>query len=128
MRDGGKTLTELLDVLAGYEMDPQFEPEVAESFARLRRASQSMVARSNEDANLPGAVSCDFLDLMGMTLCAWAWGVMAHRAGDDDFGMAKKQTARFFFARLLPRTLALEKSIMAHSDVLMDMPEALFNG
>ncbi len=128
VRDGGKTLTELLDVLAGYEMDPQFEPEVAESFARLRRASQSMVARSNEDANLPGAVSCDFLDLMGMTLCAWAWGVMAHRAGDDDFGMAKKQTARFFFARLLPRTLALEKSIMAHSDVLMDMPEALFNG
>ena len=127
VRDGGKTLAELLDVLAEFEIDPEHEPQVAQAFARLLRASQSMVARSNEDANLPGAVSADFLDLMGMTLCAWAWGVMAHQAGDDDFGLAKKQTARFFFARLLPRTLGLEQSILASSDVLMDMPEALFN-
>ena len=127
VRDGGKTLAELLDVLAEFEIDPEHQPQVAQVFARLLRASQSMVARSNEDANLPGAVSADFLDLMGMTLCAWAWGVMAHQAGDDDFGLAKKQTARFFFARLLPRTLGLEQSILASSDVLMDMPEALFN-
>ena len=127
VRDGGKTLAELLDVLAEFEIDPEHEPQVAQAFTRLLRASQSMVARSNEDANLPGAVSADFLDLMGMTLCAWAWGVMAHQAGDDDFGLAKKQTARFFFARLLPRTLGLEQSILASSEVLMDMPEALFN-
>jgi alkylation response protein AidB-like acyl-CoA dehydrogenase len=127
VRDGGKTLAELLDVLAEFEIDPEHQSQVAQAFARLLRASQSMVARSNEDANLPGAVSADFLDLMGMTLCAWAWGVMAHQAGDDDFGLAKKQTARFFFARLLPRTLGLEQSILASSDVLMDMPEALFN-
>lgn len=127
VRDGGKTLAELLDVLAEFEIDPEHQSQVAQAFARLLRASQSMVARSNEDANLPGAVSADFLDLMGMTLCAWAWSVMAHQAGDDDFGLAKKQTARFFFARLLPRTLGLEQSILASSDVLMDMPEALFN-
>ena len=127
VRDGGKTLAELLDVLAEFEIDPEHQSQVALAFARLLRASQSMVARSNEDANLPGAVSADFLDLMGMTLCAWAWGVMAHQAGDDDFGLAKKQTARFFFARLLPRTLGLEQSILASSEVLMDMPEALFN-
>lgn len=127
VRDGGKTLSELLDVLAEFDIHPEHQTHVTEAFARLLRASQSMVARSNEDANLPGAVSADFLDLMGMTLCAWAWGVMAHQAGDDDFGLAKKQTARFFFARLLPRTLGLEQSILANSDVLMDMPEALFN-
>ena len=85
-----------------------------------------MVVRSKEDANLAGAVSSDFLDLIGMTLCAWAWGVMSQCAGADDFGEAKKQTARFFFARLLPRTVGLEESILADSDVLMDMPEALF--
>ena len=127
VRDGGKTLSELLDVLAEFDIHPEHQTHVTEAFARLLRAGQSMVARSNEDANLPGAVSADFLDLMGMTLCAWAWGVMAHQAGDDDFGLAKKQTARFFFARLLPRTLGLEQSILANSDVLMDMPEALFN-
>ena len=127
VRDGGKTLKELLQVLADFELDAGHAPAVAEAFERLRRVTDSMIARSNEDANLPGAVSADFLDLVGMTLCAWAWGVMAQRAGDDDFGVAKKQTARFFFARLLPRTVGLEQGLMANSDVLMDMPEALFS-
>lgn len=127
VRDGGKTLAELLQVLARFDIDPDFKEPVDQAFARLRRVTQSMVARSNEDANLAGAVSTDFLDLMGMTLCAWAWGVMTQCAGTDDFGEAKKQTARFFFARLLPRTVGLEESIMADSDVLMDMPEALFS-
>lgn len=126
-RDGGRTLAELLEMLATYDIHPAHQEALDDAFARLSRATQSMVARSNEDAHLPGAVSTDFLELMGMTLCAWAWGVMAHRAGDDDFGEAKKQTARFFFARLLPRTLGLEQSILADSDVLMDMPEAFFN-
>ena len=115
-------------MLAEFDIDSEHQAAVSDAFARLLRASQSMVARSNEDVNLPGAVSSDFLDLMGMTLCAWAWGVMSCKAGDDDFGMAKKQTARFFFARLLPKTLGLEQSISANSDVLMDMPDALFNG
>ena len=127
VRDGGKTLKELLQVLADFELDAGHAPAVAEAFERLRRVTDSMIARSNEDANLPGAVSADFLDLVGMTLCAWAWGAMAQRAGDDDFGVAKKQTARFFFARLLPRTVGLEQGLMADSDVLMDMPEALFS-
>ena len=127
VRDGGKTLKELLQVLADFELDAGHAPAVSEAFERLRRVTDSMIARSNEDANLPGAVSADFLDLVGMTLCAWAWGVMAQRAGDDDFGVAKKQTARFFFARLLPRTVGLEQGLMADSDVLMDMPEALFS-
>jgi len=126
VRDGGKTLAELLQALAGFDIDPDFKEPVDHAFARLLRVTQSLVARSNEDANLAGAVSTDFLDLMGMTLCAWAWGVMTQCAGTDDFGEAKKQTARFFFARLLPRTVGLEESILADSDVLMDMPEALF--
>lgn len=126
VRDGGKTLAELLQVLAGFDIDPDFKEPVDQAFARLLRVTQSLVARSNEDANLAGAVATDFLDLMGMTLCGWAWGVMTQCAGTDDFGEAKKQTARFFFARLLPRAVGLEESILADSDVLMDMPEALF--
>lgn len=127
VRDGGKTLAELLDVLSQFEIDPEHRSEVEDAFARLLKACQFLVVRSNEDANLPGAVSSDFLDLIGMTLCAWAWGVMSCQAGDDDFGTVKKQTARFFFARLLPKTLGLEHSILANSDVVMDMPDALFN-
>ena len=127
VRDGGKTLKELLQVLADFELDAGHAPAVSEAFERLRRVTDSMIARSNEDANLPGAVSADFLDLVGMTLCAWAGGVMARCDGDDEFGGAKNRTARFCFARLLPRTVGLEQGLMADSDVLMDMPEALFS-
>ena len=127
VRDGGRTLKELLLVLADFEVDAKYESDVSKAFDRLRKVTDSMIARSNEDANLPGALSTDYLDLVGMTLCAWAWGVMAHHAKDDDFGVAKKQTARFFFARLLPRTLGLEQGLTAGSDVVMEMPEALFN-
>ena len=126
VRDGGKTLRELLEVLSTFDIDPGFQQPVEEAFARLVRVTDSMVARSNEDANLPGAVSTDYLDLMGTTLCAWAWGVMVRKAGDDEFGTAKKQTARLLFARVLPRTIGVEHSMLADSDVLMDMPEALF--
>ena len=110
VRDGGKTLTELLDVLAQYEIDPEHQTQVTEAFARLLQGQPPMVARSNEDANLPGAVSSDFL--MGMTLCAWAWGVMAHQAGNDDFGLCEKTDgAGSFLARLLPRTLGRAKHL-----------------
>ncbi len=126
VRDGGKTLSEMLGVLGAFPVNCEYRQPIEDAFARLLRATESMVARSNEDANLAGAASTDFLELMGLTLCAWSWGVMAQKAGDDDFGLAKKQTARFFFARLLPRAIGLEQSILAGSDVLMDMPEALF--
>jgi hypothetical protein len=62
---------------------------------------------------LPGAVATDYLDLVGYTLLGWLWGRMAALAPDDEFGAAKRQTADFFFARLMPRALALEASVLA---------------
>ncbi len=126
LRDGAKTLRELIVELQTFACDATFKAELDETFARLLRATDSVIARSNGDPNLPGAVSTDYLDLLGMTLCAWAWGLMAAHAPDDEFGQAKRETARFFFARLLPKTLGLEASIAADANVLMDMPEKLF--
>ena len=49
-------------------------------------------------------------------------------AGDrDPFYAAKLQTARFYFARLLPETAALMQSARAGADSLMDT-EAIFGG
>ena len=51
---------------------------------------------------------------------------MVEVAGDDAFGQAKQQTADFFFARLLPKTLALEQSIYADSSAVMAMNDTTF--
>jgi hypothetical protein len=92
----------------------------------LESVTQSVVKRSQQDANLPGAVSVDFLDFVGLTMCAWMWARMASCAPTDEFGDAKRATARYFYARLLPQTLGLAQSIEADADAVMNMSASSF--
>ncbi len=126
MRDGGKTLQDLLSDITVSEVAPEFVQPLADVCQRLDTVTRSVVARGKQDPNLPGAVSVDFLDFVGLTLCAWMWARMASSAPQSEFGDAKRITARYFFARLLPQTLGLEQSINAESEAVMAMPEALF--
>ena len=126
IRDGGKTLQDLLGEITASAVAPEFAQPLAEVCQRLDSVTQSVVARSQQDPNLPGAVSVDFLDFVGLTLCAWMWARMASCAPQNEFGDAKRATAAYFFARLLPQTLGLEQSIQAESSVVMAMPEASF--
>ena len=126
MRDGGKTLLELLGDITSSEVPPEFSQPLADVCRRLEAVTQSVVSRGKQDPNLPGAVSVDFLDFVGLTVCAWMWARMASSAPANEFGDAKRATARYFFARLLPQTLGLEQSINAESEAVMAMPEALF--
>ena len=127
MRDGGGLMLELLEDMKATDVDEAYKGELIEACDRLARSTQSIVARGKNDPHLPGAVSVDYLDMVGMTMCAWVWALMASRAPDDDFGVAKKATARYFFDRLLPKTLGLERSIEAEADAVMEMPQALFS-
>ena len=126
IRDGGKTLQDLLGEITASAVAPEFAQPLAEVCQRLDSVTQSVVARSQQDPNLPGAVSVDFLDFVGLTLCAWMWARMASCAPQNEFGDAKRATAAYFFARLLPQTLGLAQSIQAESAVVMAMPEASF--
>ena len=127
MRDGGGLMLELLEDMKATDVDDAYKVELIAACDRLARSTQSIVARGKNDPHLPGAVSVDYLDMVGMTMCAWVWALMASRAPDDDFGVAKKATARYFFDRLLPKTLGLERSIEAEADAVMEMPQALFS-
>ncbi len=126
MRDGGKTLQDLLGDITATTVAPEFVEPLADVCQRLDAVTQSVVARAQQDPNLAGAVSVDFLDFVGLTLCAWLWARMASCAPQNEFGDAKRATARYFFARLLPQTLGLEQSIKAESAAVMEMPETLF--
>ena len=44
----------------------------------------------------------------------------------DDFKQAKRLTARFYFARILPRTRAHLAAMQAGADSVLAMPDALF--
>jgi alkylation response protein AidB-like acyl-CoA dehydrogenase len=126
LRDGGDTVRKLVDEMAQSEVAGEHLPVLNDALARLVRVTESVVARSQTDPNLPGAVSTDYLELAGLTLYAWLWARMAAVAPDDDFGAAKRATARFFFSRLLPKSAGLEASIEAGSDVLTGFSDASF--
>ena len=127
MRDGGGLMLEVIEDMKASTVDGAYKIELVEACDRLARSTQSIVARGKDDPHLPGAVSVDYLDMVGMTMCAWVWALMASCAPEDDFGVAKRATARYFYDRLLPKTLGLERSIEAEADAVMEMPQGLFS-
>jgi hypothetical protein len=81
-----------------------------------------------------GAAAMDYLLFTGYLCLAWCWARSAavsasalHKGGaDSDFYRAKLATARFYFARLLPRAEAHLDALGAGSGTLMDLPEGHF--
>ena len=77
-----------------------------------------------------GAASTDYLFYSGYVVLAywWARSVAAATASGrpQAFKDAKRETARFYFARILPRTLAHKAAIEAGAASLMSMPDAGF--
>ena len=126
LRDGGATVREFVDHMAASDIGDEFRADLQEALDRLVRVTGSIVNRSQEDPALAGAVSTDYMELIGLTSYAWLWARMAHAAPADSFGEAKLATARFFYARLLPKTLGLEASIEASADPVMDFEDEAF--
>ncbi|NJN52166.1 MAG: acyl-CoA dehydrogenase [Gammaproteobacteria bacterium] len=119
VRDGGATAYEFLDRLRDEGMgDARFAGAVSDALDGLQRVTASIIERAADDPALPGAVSSDYLDLFALVSYAWLFSRMSELAPDDDFGAAKRATAAYFFARLLPRQLALEAAIAASADVV----------
>ncbi|MDA1073679.1 MAG: acyl-CoA dehydrogenase family protein [Proteobacteria bacterium] len=126
LRDGGATLLALIDEMRNDDVPEEFAQDLTDAFDRLVRVTASIVERASNDPELAGSVSVDFLDLVGLTIYAWLWARMAGAAPDDEFGNAKRKTARFFFSRILPGAVALELGAGADSDVVMQMTEEEF--
>ena len=78
-----------------------------------------------------GAAAVDYLRVAGHLVFGYFWARMAKVAlakqdSGDPFYAAKLETARFYFAKLLPETAALIRSARAGLAPLMEMDEALF--
>ncbi len=89
-----------------------------------------LLDRAQGNPNEIGAASVEYLQVFGYTAYAYMWALMAKAAmgkqGDDDFYASKLATARFYFARLLPRIHSLSASVKAGSESLYLLDAAQF--
>jgi hypothetical protein len=81
-----------------------------------------VIDKAKDNPNEIGAASVEYLHVFGYTAYAYMWARMAAAAlgktGEDNFYASKLGTARFYFARLLPRIHSLSASVGAGSDSL----------
>ncbi|MCU7647730.1 acyl-CoA dehydrogenase C-terminal domain-containing protein [Pseudomonas piscis] len=86
--------------------------------------------RSASNPNEIGAASVEYLQAFGYTAYAYMWALMAKAAlgkeEQDEFYASKLGTARFYFARLLPRIHSLSASVKAGSESLYLLPAEQF--
>ena len=79
-----------------------------------------------------GAAAVDYLRVAGHLVFGYFWARMAQVAlreiangNTDQFYVAKLQTARFYFAKLLPETATLMRTARSGAKALMDTEAAL---
>ncbi len=116
LQDGGSTLTGLIEHMSESDVADQHSDALAGALSLLARVTDDLVKRAAVDADLPGAVAVDYLDLAGYVIYGWLWARMA-KVGDAE----KAKLAEFYFARILPRIHGLEHSIAADASAVMDV-------
>ena len=124
LRDGGRTLRGLIGQMTDDPVPEEFAAPLADALAALETATAHLLAGAPSDPDLPGAVSADFLELTGLGIYAWLWARMAHL--DVDARHNKTDVARFYYAKLLPKTRMLLASIEAGAGSVMALPEECF--
>jgi hypothetical protein len=86
-------------------------------------------AKAQRNPDELGAAAVDYLFYAGYVSIAYFWAreiaALGERHGTE-FAEAKRHTARFYYARILPRTAMHLSAIRAGSEVLMAMPESAF--
>lgn len=130
--DGGTALAEFTEQIRRFcAVDSPYREQLLSATNALESLSQWLCRQAGEDANAVGAASVEYLQLFGYVAYAYMWARMdavaeANRMQDPVFYGAKRATAAFFFARLLPRTLSLEASIRAGSASLFSLAAEQF--
>ena len=102
--------------------------EIAKQWGEL---TMEVGKKAMANADEVGAASVDYLFYSGYVALAfwWAKAVAAADAGNHpaDFRTAKRETARFYFARILPRTQSHAAAMRSGSGNLLALDAALFD-
>ena len=133
-QDMGRLLRRFFHPVSAFLEEAQAKPELAsfvgplaKAFGKLQQATALIARRSLKNPDEAGAAATDYLRLFALVALGYLWARMAEVAaaklaageGEARFYDNKVKTAAFFFAKLLPQTDALLKTIQAGSETLM---------
>ncbi|WP_397447970.1 acyl-CoA dehydrogenase C-terminal domain-containing protein [Pseudomonas sp. NA-150] len=108
----------------------EFSKPLSSALDNLDELTVWVLDRASNNPNEIGAASVEYLHAFGYTAYAYMWALMAKAAmgkqAQDDFYASKLGTARFYFARLLPRIHSLAASVKAGSESLYLLDAAQF--
>lgn len=114
---------------AGADLREFTEPLKA-ALDNLDELTAWVIDQAKTNPNEIGAASVEYLHVFGYTAYAYMWARMAAVAlakqGEGDFYQSKLGTARFYFARMLPRIHSLTASVKAGSESLYLLDVAQF--
>ncbi|WP_278618893.1 acyl-CoA dehydrogenase C-terminal domain-containing protein [Ectopseudomonas oleovorans] len=132
---GGSYYKHLADEIKAFvasadaNLDEFTKPLVA-AVQNLDELTAWVLDRAKSNPNEIGAASVEYLQVFGYTAYAYMWALMARAAlgkeAQDEFYASKLGTARFYFARLLPRIHSLSTSVKAGSESLYLLDAAQF--
>jgi alkylation response protein AidB-like acyl-CoA dehydrogenase len=138
LADKGEKLSVFIKLVAEFINNQSSNPAMQEFIEPLAACVQSVQAVTKEIAinasgnpDEIGAASAPYLRLIGHLSYAWLWARMASiaiekKSDNHDFYHAKLATARFYYAKLLPETIALVAIIKSGAAPIMDMEAATF--
>ncbi len=123
----GQLIAELVTAETGNEDMAPFIQPLAKLGQQMTQFTGEIGMKALSNADEVGAAAVDYLRVAGHLVFGYFWARMAQVAlqqiaqgHQDPFYKAKIQTARFYFAKLLPETASLMQTAKAGSDVLMD--------
>lgn len=131
LANGGQTLGIFIREIKQFCSAQQNNEQMSEFISPLLKAVSEWTELTAEigssvmdNPNELGAASVDYLMYSGYVTLAYFWAKMAAAAlqyNDEDtrFYQAKLQTARFYYQRMLPRTLTLKATMLSGSNNLM---------
>ena len=132
---GGELYQVFADEIRSYCADAgaelaEFVTPLKAALDKLDALTAFVLENAKGNPNEIGAASVEYLHAFGYTAYAYMWARMAAAAlgkhEQDDFYVSKLGTARFYFARLLPRIESLGASVKAGSQSLYLLEAAQF--
>ncbi|WP_127346617.1 acyl-CoA dehydrogenase C-terminal domain-containing protein [Pseudidiomarina mangrovi] len=126
---GGKLLQPLLADIAALLAQPSQQlsseyQQLADAVTLLERVTKQILSQVHSDENIINSVAVEYLHLVGYVCYGYMWLRMAAAAeplqGERPQLSSKVKTARFYFARIMPRIHSLAATIADGSSSLYD--------
>ena len=131
LKQFGKRIAAFVDDEGTNEAMQEFINPLADLGDKVSKLTTEIGMKAFANADEVGAAAVDYLRVVGHLCFAYFWARMAKVAlskqgAGDPFYTAKLHTARFYFAKLLPETAMLIRTVRAGAAPLMAMDEVLF--